>query len=215
MKIRGHGSGLAIALSGLAVVLAASGTAYAVTATVVNIADPTTPSRVAKVDAAGRLNTVEPVVTVNLTSISFPNASHNGDLYSAPTSAPLGVSKFALVPLGPTSGVWSVYLFQVPVLADGTCSTTTTTRTLGYAVAGDAGSAGGQDYAVPITVTPVGTAKYCLDVFYRLATGTATGTESFGLQVTAYAISGKYSASAAADPTPATPRSKAAAVAGR
>lgn len=214
MKIRGHGSGLAIALSGLAVVLAASGTAYAVTATVVNIADPTTPSRVAKVDAAGRLTTVEPVSTVNLATTSFPNSAHNGDLYSAPTSAPLAVTKFSVVPQTALSGTWGVWLFQVPVLADGTCSTTTTTRTLGFAVVGGAGQAAGQDYATPLAVTPVGTAKYCLDVFYHLNSGTVSGTEFFGLALSAYATSGKYSASAA-NATAGAPRSKAAAVAGR
>jgi hypothetical protein len=216
MKIRGHGNGLAIALAGLAVVIAGSGTAYAVTTTVVNIADPTVPSRVAKVDPLGRLSTFNPPSTVNVVGAHVTNSARYAEIYSAPTSAPLAVTKFSVTSTG-VAGTYAVSLFQVPVNADGTCSTTSVSRTLGYAVVSP-GTSGVQDFPSGLTVAPVsGGTQYCLDLYAGAVGSAGAAGEQLYFQITAYAGAGRYTGTGAAAPDgPApTPHSKAAAVGGR
>jgi hypothetical protein len=191
MRIRGHGNAVAIALAGLAVVLAATGTAYAVTATTVHIADPKTRSDIARVDTSGRLTTVG--ASSSLDIAAFAVASSGAvDVFSSPTKATLAVTKFSVIAQQPQSATYGVYFYQVPVKGDGSCSTTATTRLLGFGMVYP-GQTGGQDYPAPLLVKAAAGARYCLDVYIEARSGTSASTDSFGVQIAGYVAAGTYS----------------------
>jgi hypothetical protein len=85
-------------LGATAVFIALGGTAFAAGATVVNIADPTTPANVAKVDASGKLQTSGSVTNTVNTQQAAPSAY----LHTATVSltASRGCVTFATPPSG-------------------------------------------------------------------------------------------------------------------
>ncbi|MEP6817177.1 MAG: hypothetical protein ABI873_16680 [Marmoricola sp.] len=76
-------------MGGLAVVIASTGTAVAVTATTVDIADPTVPTRIAHVDALGRVNTTDATSTIN--SAFCLSVGYN--VLTSKTTASLAISR--------------------------------------------------------------------------------------------------------------------------
>ena len=87
-------------LGAIAVFIALGGTAYAATVTVVNIADPTTPTRVAHVNASGQLQVNGPTTVTNTvaTQLAPPSAYLHTTTFGLTGSS--GCVTFATPPSG-------------------------------------------------------------------------------------------------------------------
>src|SRR4029078_11011363 len=110
----------------IAVIIASSGTAMAVTSSVL-IADPTHPTQRSPVDASGRLHAAAPRSGVN--SAFFLSAGTTPNFMNAPTRATLAITR---IDIGNTSlnstlpnTDFLVYLYQYTVGAGGPCGTGT------------------------------------------------------------------------------------------
>ncbi len=174
MKFRGHGSGVAVVLSIVAVVLASGGTAVAVTLAQTTIVDPTTPSHAAKVDTGGHLSVAETPSTIDSTGYVYGYTASSYTVVISPTTAKLAISRIEVS--SPTANSAAaeqqLSLSKYPVGTDGTCQTSLAgTLVARYNVTG------GDDIvdalAQPIVVKPSGSAKYCM-AFFTTYLGSST-----------------------------------------
>ncbi|MCW2527002.1 MAG: hypothetical protein JWM76_1862 [Pseudonocardiales bacterium] len=192
MKIRGHGSWIAIALAGLAVVIAASGTAYAVTASTVNIADPTTPTRIAHVDSSGRLLTSGSVSvsTIDSAGYLYGYTQSQYTYITSPTTANLALTRIRLSNpgLNGSGNQQQIALHKVNVDAAGKCSTTILANLGFYNLAG--GQETVDPFVPPLSTKATGTAKYCLALYTVIVNANPTYYLTYSL--TAYVASGTY-----------------------
>lgn len=197
MKIRGHGNAVAIALAGLAVVLAATGTAYAVTASVVNIADPTVPSRVARVDTAGRLTTAGVTSTIDsVTNFGFDATT----AVTSPTTATLAITSVSWSNPGLNSAyTGTTYNANLVKIHAGTTNQCVVGQDGAYIeryLGGrqvDPGDDTEITYPAPLLVKPTGSAKYCVGISLSHLGGSQSTLYLSTFQLTAYTQSGTYS----------------------
>jgi hypothetical protein len=197
MKIHGRGNAVAIALAGLAVVIAATGTAYAVTTTVVNIADPTVPTRVAHVDTAGRLSTVGAASNIDVaTNFGFDATS----AVTSPTTATLAITSVAWSNPGLNSAftgtTYNANLVKIHAGTSNQCSVGQDGAFIERYLGGrqvDPGDDTEITYPAPLLVKPTPGAKYCLGITLSHLGGTQTTLYLSTFQLTAYISSGTYS----------------------
>ena len=182
----------ALILALIAVIIASSGTAMAVTSSVL-IADPTHPTQRAHVDASGRLQTAAPLGGVN--SAFFLSAGTTPNFMNAPTRATLAITR---IDIGNTSlnatlpnTDFLVYLYQYTVGADGTCGTGTSGQIMSRTrvpVASDVQLL----FPTPLVFKPVSSKAYCIALRVNGEAGTPSSYYlPFG-QVTGYVAGGTY-----------------------
>jgi hypothetical protein len=177
----------ATAIAFIALFVALSGTAVAVAPTVVNIADPTTPTRIAKVGPGGGLNVtgatsmLAPGKPLNFTSISFTDGFITTQIL--PTSATIAVTGIRIANV--TSNATNIYFQQYA--SDGGCDATLGNRFLGiFAV--PAGQTVEEQLTTPIVLKPLaGHAEWCLASYASGNTGNGFDTTFNG-----YTISGTF-----------------------
>jgi hypothetical protein len=189
---RGHGTAVAIVLSAIAVVAAGTGTAVAVSS-VVNIADPTTPANVAKVDASGRLSVGSPLATIDAAGYLYGYQNAQYTQITSATKATLAITRVQLsnpsVNAGATEEQLSLY--QVPVDAGGSCVNTTSGLLLARynLVPGDDVV---DNLTAPITVRALNGAAYCLVFYNSYLNGAVTPGFYVAYGVSAYVTAGRY-----------------------
>lgn len=192
----------ALVVAFIALLIALGGTAYAATATIVNIADPTTPANVAKVDATGALKTsvvgtvnvrpLQPATPFNFTALSFTDGGQTGQF--APTSATVDMTGTRVA--NGTAGATNVDLYEYGFASTATsCETQASTgnrRFLGeFSV--PAGQTADEQLTTPLVLKPLNTGgKWCVITF-------ASGTNGAGFWITynGYVGSGTFAAAAA------------------
>ena len=205
IRLRDRGNAVAIGLGLLAVVVAGTGTAVAVTATVVNIADPTKPTQVAHVDAAGRLQ-----VAGSTSSIAVSGAFNNlgRTQLTSPTRANLVITGLALDETrlnGTLNGSdLTVFVSQMTVDGAGQCvsgaeRTLFTTNLSSRDHVELAGSS-------RLLVKPVASQQYCIVIDSAPTNGGADDTPFFArYSLTADVAAGTYTGvGTAADPARVT-----------
>lgn len=189
----GHVSKLSLVLAGLAVVLASTGTAVAVTATTVNIADPTSPTNVARVDAKGRLSTTEPTATITTSGLLY-GYQNQDNFVTSPTAASLAITKLQLaesaVNVGAAGNQVRVVLYKTGVDAGGNCAGTGYVQLAYYQL--NAGDTLIDDFATPLTVTATAKAKYCLDLYVFQVNSSANLSYVPSYALNAYSAVGTY-----------------------
>jgi hypothetical protein len=194
MQLRGRGNVVSITLAGLAVVIATTGTAVAVTATTVNIVGSNS-TQVAQV-AQGRLNTVGPGATINV----FQSLNYGAfRALTDPTSATLAVSRVGYFNSGQNlswgnRAVFRMDLVKIMVGTQGHCDdpgafverTYSTDRVPPASNVVD-------EYATPLLFRSVQHRLYCIGVYTvpDETVGPPTYT-SPKVQLTGYVASGSY-----------------------
>ncbi|KAA1421642.1 hypothetical protein F0U44_05025 [Nocardioides humilatus] len=214
MKDQGISGKLALALSALAVVLAAGGTAVAVTSST-SIEDPDVAGQYAHVDRDGRLNTANATSKLNY-SISHSQPSNTADFLTGATNAQLAVTSVSITHgmiagFAGDSTSYRVYLYRATVpVAETTCTTSNTTAytQLRAWVVGGVGDVEA-DFSSPILVRPTPGTKYCLELYTEVASG-PNGAHNFVVSsLSAYVASGAYNGPGnAAGPSQRTPGSR-------
>ena len=188
----GHVSKLSLVLSVLAVVIASTGTAVAVTVTTVQIADPGTPSNISRVDSKGRLSTTGPTATITNSGLLYGYQSADNYITS-PTSATLAITHLSFaessVSLGVAGSAVRVILYKTGS-SGATCTQTGYQQLAYYQV--DAGDDIVADFAQPLVVAPTGSAKYCLDLYVYQVNSNAALSYLPSYNFTAYVASGAY-----------------------
>jgi len=164
MRIRSNS--IALGLSALAVVIAASGTAYAITATVVNIADPTTPTHIAKVDSAGRLQDVvtgtvgaRPTPVANPFTVSLYMTQNNayGAIRSQSTDVVTGITVSNTIQNSGTPHTqWAVMVARGVDTGSGCAAITT----YNYRLIVPAGTSQTVTFPTPYTIKPTTSGSY-------------------------------------------------------
>lgn len=209
MQIRGHGTAVAVVLSVLALAVAGGGTAVAVSSSV-NISDPKTPTRVAKVDIGGHLSVAGNVSTIDAAGYLYGYTDMAVTFVTSPTTASLAISRISLSnpTANGTASEQQLELGKYPVTTAGACDNTNPPTTM----LGRYNLAPGDDIvdvlSAPITVAPTGSAKYCLGIS-TLYLGASSGIPQYYLVygLTAFVTNGTYKGaglggSAAAGPQP-------------
>ncbi|WP_183094007.1 hypothetical protein [Nocardioides stalactiti] len=197
MKTEGLSGKLALALSGLAVVLAAGGTAVAVTSST-SIEDPDIAGRYARVDVAGRLNTVNATSRLHYSQIQYaPNARYW--FLTTPTNAHLAVTNVSVSAgsLGSTAAdgtSYRVYLYQAVVPTSATTCTQANSSSYvqlrGFVVGPNKGVEA--DYAAPLLVRPATNTKYCLMMYTEVAGGPNGSSNVVVPSLSAFVAAGVY-----------------------
>lgn len=188
----------ALILALIAVVIASSGTAVAVTSSV-QIADPLHPTQKAKVDTSGRLQTADPLSGFNLAYYLAAGSPPN--FMTAPTKATLAVTRLDITNTSLNSSYpnsdFLVFLTKHTVGADGTCSTgsqsTTVSRTRAP-IASDVQLL----FPSPLVFRSTDSKAYCIAIQLSGETGTPGSYYlPFG-QLTGYVAGGSYTPPAVA-----------------
>jgi hypothetical protein len=196
MKIRAGGNAVAIALAGLAVVLAATGTAYSVTASAVKIADPTTPTRIAHVDGAGRLTTVGATSNIDtITNFGFDATQ----AVTSPTTATFAITSVGWSNPGLNSAypgtTYNVNLVKIHAGTTSQCVVgqdgAYVERYLGGRLL-DPGDDTEITYPEPLLVKPTASAEYCLGILTSHLGGAQSTLYLSTFQLTAYTYGGVY-----------------------
>ncbi|MHA3704675.1 hypothetical protein ACXR2U_21090 [Jatrophihabitans sp. YIM 134969] len=161
---------------------------------VVNIADPGDPSKVAKVDQAGRLSVGPATASISVAGWLLGYTDNAVTQLTSATTATLAISRIQFSDPSANSSATEQQLSvnQYPVDSAGNCQSATGAVLLArYNLA--AGDDVDDPFPAPLIVKPSGTTKYCLYV-YADYLGTTTGTPSYYLTygVSAYVVSGKY-----------------------
>ena len=210
MQIRGHGTAVAVVLSVLALAVAGGGTAVAVSS-VVNIADPSDPSKVARVDQSGRLSVGPATATISTAGWLLGYTDGATTPLTSPTTATLAISRiqFSNPSANASAAEQQLSVNQYPADAAGNCQSTT-----GAVLVARYNLAPGDDvddpFPAPLVVKPTGTTKYCLFVSVDYL-GSTSAMPSFYLTYgfSAYPVSGKYTGLGTGAPAPAQPQSAA------
>lgn len=196
MGLRGHGAAIAITAA-VTVGLASAGTAVAVTSSVVTIADPTNLAQQARVDTSGRLSVTAPTATINSTGLASVTAGDN--FVTSPTAATLALTKISFsnpsVNAAASSAELRFYVYQVAVTG-GSCSNSYQTLLGIYNVA--PGDDFEDAFATPLIVKPVGSTKFCLDLYAVSLNGAYNANYYPSDNIAAYVVSGKYTPAPAA-----------------
>ena len=204
MKVRGQGNAIPIALGVLAVVIAGSGTAVAVSSTT-TISDPAVPSQIAHVDAAGQLLTTS---TAQTSTLILADAFENvGVTYlSSPTTASLAVTGLQVAETslnGQVNGS-DLYVYLLQLQTSGGNCTNVTARTLAM-TAISSGDHVSLLPSVPLLVKPIGTSSYCLGLKSLVTNNVADATTYFPrYSFAGYVAKGTYTG-LGTKPTPAAP----------
>lgn len=195
MKTQGFSSPLAIALSGLALILAAGGTAVAVT-NATSIEDPDVPGRFAHVDASGRLNTVNATSRLNYSKTLYA-PSINYYFATTPTNAQIAVTNIS-ISHGSIYGAagdgtsYRVYLYRATVEAGTTnCGSITEFAQLRSYVVGPTDDVEA-DFSSPLLVRPKPATKYCLLLYTEVAGGPNGSNNAVVVSMSAFVASGAY-----------------------
>lgn len=186
----------ALILALIAVIIASSGTAMAVTSSVF-VADPTHPTQRVHVDAAGRLQTADPLSGVN--SAFYLSAGSSPNFMNAPTRATLAVTRINLGNTALNASLpntdFMVYLYQYTVGADGTCGTGSPGSVMSRTrvpVASDLQLL----FPTPLVFKPKAGKAYCIALQVSGEAGTPSSYYlPFG-QVTGYVAGGTYASPA-------------------
>lgn len=189
-------------LAFIALLVALGGTAFAATGTIVNIADPTTATHIARVSASGALVTTgtgvvsgnvapaPPTRPFNLSVGSFTDGAQTAQF--APTSATLALTGIRVANI--TANGTNVVLWEYGFPSgETTCSTSgsTVTRFLGeFAV--PAGQTVEEPLTTPLILKPISSGgTWCLITFASGSTGSAFYTTYNG-----YVVSGTFAPAA-------------------
>jgi hypothetical protein len=136
------------------------------------IADPRVPSRKARVDAAGRLNTVGPSSTFVSSGLIY-NVNSENNFLTDPTSATLHITRLTFSnPSFNNYATWAevqVSLYQTAVDSNGICTANQTQLIEMYNVA--PGEDVGDTFPEPLVVAPADRKPYCLDLYVDTVTG--------------------------------------------
>ncbi|HEY1741054.1 MAG TPA: hypothetical protein VGI86_20230 [Acidimicrobiia bacterium] len=186
--------------------IAASGTAYAVAASKVNIADPTTPSQVAKVDPSGHLLTNGSTSTINSDIAAYGFNSPSVYLATSLTHATLAISAVDVDNshnnFEPNSD-FEATLVKIQVGSSGTCTDTDRLVTALSSYAARSGQSTSQSFPAPIVVKSDASKAYCLGFQLTLIDATAGATlYPTDMTLDAYVVAGAY-AGAGTNATPA------------
>jgi hypothetical protein len=154
----------------LALAVASTGTAVAATGQIVNIADPTAPSQIAKVDASGHLKTVAsqgvPARPFSITDFFYDRAVVPDNTLVPPTDASVAVDRmiFSLYSAMTNRRTLYVYQYGLNSVTD-SCQYETTYRFVGVYDVGP-GAAAVDEPSSPIVLRPsaVGKPAWCLVV---------------------------------------------------
>jgi len=200
----------ALVIASFALLLAAEGVSFAAVkaATAVNIADPTTPSRLAHVDANGALATSATVpggVTVALPRLPFRVSSYafadgGASYWQAPTNATLAITEIRFS--DNANGPASVFLYQYGAASASDCAFAGGSRSLGYYFVP------ANDTVVETMQTPLvlkrlaGAPYYCLVAFASDPGNTGTGLD---FTVGGYVPSGSFTPAEPAAAVPGQP----------
>ena len=194
MKFRGQGNAIPIALGVLAVVIAGSGTAVAVSSTT-TISDPVTPANVARVDNAGRLSTIG--VTSSLNTLQYVPPAVNRVTLIDPTSSSIAITRISYTNpaanLGSSDTNFQLTIAQYRVGASKSCTGTDATLVAVISrQATTANTSAENTYATPYVAKPAGSAKTCIAASNTVY-GTLPGTYYYPtVQLTGYVASGNY-----------------------
>jgi hypothetical protein len=188
----------------LALVVAMSGTAYAVTATQVNIADKRDPSHTAAVDATGALSVKSAGGKVavtsagtpfNLSAISFEDSHFTGQF--SPTSATLAITSITVANGTAYNTVFTLYEF--PETGPYCLETGGAKFVLQYVI--PAGQTLPVSLPTPLMLKPLASAStYCLGTYAYGNTGSGFYTNFGG-----YVASGTFASASASAPLPGAP----------
>lgn len=191
LSVRGPSNVVAIGLGVLALVVAGSGAAVAVAASVVNIADPTTPANVAHVDSTGRLQVGLSSVAATSTIVSTGTFNNLGTtIVTSPTTTTLVLTGFEVTETrlnGTAVGSdLDVHLVQTAATSATACSTTVV-RNL-YITSLSSGLAVDPSGSARLAVKPVSGALYCLAIQSAILNGSSDVTPYYPVySLTAYA----------------------------
>jgi hypothetical protein len=163
-RLRAPSAAMVIAF--IALFVALSGTAVAVAPTVVNIADPTAPTRVAGVDSTGRLKTVStqgaPARPFSVYKELFDITAVVNNVVIPATGATVAVSRIDISPWSGSNLRRFVYLEQYAVPAGGSCDSPLSFRIVGVYEVGP-GTVSIDEPGTPMILKPLpGAAQYCL-----------------------------------------------------
>jgi hypothetical protein len=191
----------AMVVAFIALMLALAGTAYAA-ATIVNIADPTNPANVAKVDTAGRLATTA-AGTVNVAApakpFSFPAASFpdgGATIQFGATTATVAFTGFRVANQSSVSTTLTIYQYGEP---NSLCSTSSSTNRFLGQFSVPAGTTVDEQLTTAQIVKPLSGSPYWC--FVTFANG--PGGSAFWTTYSGYVVSGTF-------PPPGTAVSKMA-----
>jgi hypothetical protein len=187
---------LGTVLGGLALFVAMGGTAMAATGTVVNIADGTTATNLAKVDATGALRTSTAGTTVvrATPSPSFdayknvPNFNGSATRTTMFQSAgTLALTRINYSPPAGGTGVWEVYVRYAPIPAGGTCDAFNSgSRQIARATV-PASSSYSDTFPSPLVLKPAASGQqWCLVA----SAGVSGSSGSVGVDVSGIVVSG-------------------------
>jgi hypothetical protein len=185
--------------------IAASGTAYAIGATQVNIADPNTPSQVAKVDQSNHLLTTGATSTIDALTAVYGFNLPAIEMVTSATHATLAVSAVQVDNsrnnIEPNSD-FQASLVKVQVGSAGTCADTDRVVTALSSYAAPSGKSVGQSFPAPVVVKQHASTQYCLG-FQVTSIDSTAGSSLYPTYMTidAYVVSGTYSG-AGTDATP-------------
>ena len=208
MKIRGRGNTVALTLSALAVVIATTGTATAVTAQVVHIGDGSVASRMAHVDATGHLLVAStlagtPAVRTGVQPQPLNIGYYVGtgiNVLTDPTTATLAVSRVAFENTGANGGYANTnFYYQLVQLTPVTKGTSCAQGAIGSTVSMDRGAVGSNvqdNYDTPLVFKPIGGKAYCLGVQVHSETSDPSSYYLPFAQLTGFVSSGTYAATA-------------------
>jgi hypothetical protein len=205
-----------VVLGFVALGVALGGTAFAATGQLVNIADPTTPTHVAKVDSSGALSTKTINVVNGQPSPSSPfdtsqpvtNYNSSGTYPTIlTTNATLAITNLTFTNSIYNDSPWEAYVYFAP-RTGATCGTSPFVS--GYRLLTKVNVGAGQTvvtpFPTPIRLKPAATGQsWCLEVG-AAPRGGAAGSNSTALQVSVvgFTISGTFT------PPPSSTRSQSA-----
>jgi hypothetical protein len=196
------GNATALAIGALAVAIASTGTAYAVTATTVNLADPTTPTNIAHVDGQSRLWVSDPVAKIDASGVFYGFSLPAVYPLTSPTTVQLAVTDLNYDNsrnfFEPNSD-FQATLVKVTVGSSGTCADTDRVVTPLHSDALLKGTSVDVPFATPLVVKPTGTAKYCL-ALQLTGIDSAAPSELFATycNLIGYSYSGTYTGTGSA-----------------
>jgi hypothetical protein len=197
MRIKGHSNAVAISLGIVALVIATTGTAVAVTATTTNIADPKTPTQIARVDSTGRLATLAAKTTINAAVNIFVSSSFAPVAVTSPTTANLGITSLNYdnaYNIRLANNDYDATLYKATVGSSHTCNDPDTAYTQIRRDVLRSGDGFSETFPSPLIVKPTGSKAFCLAVYIASTDNTfPSSSYAAGVSLGATVISGTYS----------------------
>ncbi|MDQ1436474.1 MAG: hypothetical protein QOK43_103 [Acidimicrobiaceae bacterium] len=195
---------VALAALGAAAIIGAPVAVGAATGQLVNIADGTTSTQIAKVDRFGQLKTDgSPLRPFVVADRSVPNYYPNGvyQRVEGPTSATLALSHISFSTSIYAEHVWEAFVYQVAGTTDAECHSnqfSTKSILIGYFKIAPSGTHE-RDLATPIVLKPFpGVSSWCLLVGAGDTASSPNDTASLLMDYSGYIVSGTYPPPAAA-----------------